>query len=61
LQKFKGGVVVISHDMRLISQCAEEIYVCDEKKVTKYKGDINDFKMHTKKENSKRLAQHQNG
>lgn len=61
LKKFKGGVVMISHDMRLISQCAEEIYICDNKKITKYRGDIMDFKLHTKKENNKRLAQHQNG
>ncbi len=61
LKKFKGGVVMISHDMRLISQCAEEIYICDKKKITKYRGDIMDFKLATKKENNKRLAQHQNG
>lgn len=61
LKKFQGGVLMISHDMRLISQCAQEIYVCDEKKVTKYRGDIMDFKMHTRKENNKKLAQHMNG
>jgi len=61
LKKFRGGVVMISHDMRLISQCAEQIYICDNKKITLYKGDIMDFKMQTKKENSKKLAQHQNG
>mmetsp|Transcript_21723 Transcript_21723/g.24726 ORF Transcript_21723/g.24726 Transcript_21723/m.24726 type:complete len:685 (-) Transcript_21723:211-2265(-) len=61
LNNFKGGVVMISHDMRLISQCAEEIYICDNKKITKYRGDIMDFKMHTKKENNKKLAQHING
>lgn len=61
LNKFKGGVLMISHDMRLISQCAQEIYVCDHKKVTKYRGDIMDFKLHTKKENNKKLAQHMNG
>lgn len=61
LKNFQGGVVMISHDMRLISQCAEEIYICDAKKITKYKGDIMKFKMHTKKENNKKLAQHQNG
>lgn len=47
--------------MRLISQCAEQIYVCDHKKVVKYTGDIMDFKMHTRKENNKKLAQHLNG
>ncbi|KAL7540595.1 hypothetical protein ACHAXR_010235 [Thalassiosira sp. AJA248-18] len=61
LNKFKGGVLMISHDMRLISQCAQEIYMCDNKSVTKYRGDIMDFKMKTRKENSKKLAQHMNG
>lgn len=61
LNKFKGGVLMISHDMRLISQCAQEIMVCDQKKITKYRGDIMDFKMHTRKENTKKLAQHMNG
>jgi ATP-binding cassette subfamily F protein 2 len=61
LNKFKGGVVMISHDMRLISQCAQEIYICDNKEITKYKGDIMDFKLHQKKENNKKLAQHMNG
>jgi ATP-binding cassette subfamily F protein 2 len=61
LNKFKGGVLMISHDMRLISQCAQEIYVCDHKKVTKYRGDIMDFKLHSRKENTKKLAQHMNG
>ena len=61
LKKFQGGVVMISHDMRLISQCAEQTYIRDNKKVELYKGDIMDFKLHTKKENNKKLAQHQNG
>jgi ATP-binding cassette subfamily F protein 2 len=47
--------------MRLISQVAEEIYVCDKKAITKYRGDIMDFKLHAQKENNARLAQHQNG
>uniref|UniRef100_A0A7S1FP90 ABC transporter domain-containing protein n=1 Tax=Corethron hystrix TaxID=216773 RepID=A0A7S1FP90_9STRA len=61
LNKFKGGVLIISHDMRLISQCAEQIYICDHKKVELYKGDIMKFKLHTKKENNAKLAQHING
>lgn len=61
INSFKGGVLMISHDMRLISQCAEQIYICDHKKVTRYQGDIMDFKLHAKKENSKKLAQHMNG
>lgn len=61
LNKFKGGVIMISHDMRLISQCAQEIYICDEKKISKYKGDIMDFKLYTKKATAKKLSQHMNG
>lgn len=61
INNFKGGVLMVSHDMRLISQCAEQIYVCDHKKVTRYEGDIMKFKLHQKKENAKNLAQHMNG
>jgi len=61
LKKFKGGVLMISHDMRLISQCAQEIYVCDNKKVVKYRGDIMDFKLNSQKKQNKKLAQHMNG
>merc|ERR1711935_414367 len=61
LKKFKGGVVMISHDMRLISQCAQQIYICDEKKITRYNGDIMQFKMKTKKATQKKLSQHMNG
>jgi ATP-binding cassette subfamily F protein 2 len=58
---FKGGVIMISHDMRLISQCAEQIYVCDNKQITRYQGDIMNFKMNTQAANKKKLAQHMNG
>eukprot|EP00816_Leptocylindrus_hargravesii_P012405 CAMPEP_0196811228 /NCGR_PEP_ID=MMETSP1362-20130617/17020_1 /TAXON_ID=163516 /ORGANISM="Leptocylindrus danicus, Strain CCMP1856" /LENGTH=702 /DNA_ID=CAMNT_0042186497 /DNA_START=63 /DNA_END=2171 /DNA_ORIENTATION=- len=61
LKNFKGGVIMISHDMRLISQCAEKIYICDNKKITLYEGDIMDFKLHSKEEVNKKLSQHQNG
>lgn len=61
IRKFSGGVIMISHDMRLISQCAEQIYICDHKKISLYKGDIMDFKLHTKGEVKKKLSQHVNG
>lgn len=35
----------MSHDMRLISQVAREIWLCDEKTVRKFTGEISDFKM----------------
>ena len=42
---FKGGMVLVSHDMRLISQMAKEIWICDHASVTRYEGDISNFKM----------------
>lgn len=45
IQKFDGGLVLVSHDMRLISQVAKEIWICDDKRITPYKGDILNFKM----------------
>jgi len=61
LNKFKGGCLMVSHDLRLISQCAEQIYICHDKKVELYKGDIQDFKLASRKANQKKLAQHMNG
>jgi ATP-binding cassette subfamily F protein 2 len=45
VNEFNGGLILVSHDMRLISQVAQEIWICDHKRVTKYKGDIQNFKM----------------
>lgn len=45
VNEFVGGLVLVSHDMRLISQVAKEIWICDNKTITMYKGDINNFKM----------------
>jgi len=45
IQQFDGGLVLVSHDMRLISQVAQEIWICDNKTITPYKGDIQNFKM----------------
>ena len=45
VNEFEGGLVLVSHDMRLISQVAKEIWICDHKTITMYQGDINNFKM----------------
>lgn len=45
VNEFEGGMVLVSHDMRLISQVAKEIWICDNKTVTRYDGSIEDFKM----------------
>jgi ABC-type multidrug transport system ATPase subunit len=45
VNEFDGGMVLVSHDMRLISQVAKEIWICDNKTITVYKGDIQNFKL----------------
>lgn len=45
VNEYDGGMVLVSHDMRLISQVAKEIWICDNKTIEKYKGDIMNFKM----------------
>jgi len=49
VNKYVGGLVLVSHDMRLISQVAKEIWICDNKTIEKYRGDIMNFKMDLRK------------
>jgi len=44
LNKFNGGLVLVSHDFRLISQVAKEIWVCDNHTIKKWQGDIRSYK-----------------
>ncbi|KAG2585845.1 hypothetical protein PVAP13_6KG414600 [Panicum virgatum] len=46
LNEWDGGVVLVSHDFRLINQVAHEIWVCENQAVTRWEGDIMDFKEH---------------
>jgi energy-coupling factor transporter ATP-binding protein EcfA2 len=50
INEFEGGMVLVSHDMRLISQVAKEIWICDNKTITPYKGDIQSFKLAMRKQ-----------
>lgn len=44
INEFEGGMMLVSHDFRLISQVAEEIWVCKDQKATKWPGDIFSYK-----------------
>jgi len=44
INEFEGGMMLVSHDFRLISQVAEEIWICNKQKLTKWDGDIFSFK-----------------
>jgi ATP-binding cassette subfamily F protein 2 len=46
IKSFNGGLVLVSHDFRLIDQVAQEIWVCDNKTVKKWSGDIRTYKKH---------------
>ncbi|KAJ0966596.1 hypothetical protein J5N97_023513 [Dioscorea zingiberensis] len=46
LNEWDGGLVLVSHDFRLINQVAKEIWVCENQAVTRWEGDIMDFKEH---------------
>ncbi|RLN28663.1 ABC transporter F family member 1 [Panicum miliaceum] len=48
LNEWDGGLVLVSHDFRLINQVAKEIWVCENQAVTRWEGDIMDFKAHLK-------------
>jgi len=44
INQFDGGMVLVSHDFRLINQVAKEIWVCEKQTVTPYKGTIEQYK-----------------
>merc|ERR1711972_783089 len=48
INDFEGGVVLVSHDFRLIDQVAKEIWICEKQAVTKWEGDIVSYKDHLK-------------
>lgn len=54
INDFEGGLVLVSHDFRLINQVAKEIWICEKKKITPWKGDILSYKEELKKKVSKK-------
>ncbi|CAK6443789.1 unnamed protein product [Pipistrellus nathusii] len=40
INEFEGGMMLVSHDFRLIQQVAQEIWVCEKQTITKWPGDI---------------------
>lgn len=56
INDFEGGMILVSHDFRLISQVTEEIWVCEKQKVTKWEGDIFTYKQTLIKETQRANA-----
>lgn len=44
INKWDGGMVLVSHDFRLIGQVAKSIWICDKQTVTEWKGTIQEYK-----------------
>jgi len=49
INAFTGGVVVVSHDFRLLDKIAKDIMVCENKTVTRWDGSIGEYKNHLRK------------
>ncbi|KAF2005407.1 ATP-binding cassette sub-family F member 3 [Amniculicola lignicola CBS 123094] len=49
INAFTGGVVVVSHDFRLLDKIAKDIMVCENKTVRRWDGSIGDYKNHLRK------------
>ncbi|CDW56946.1 ATP binding cassette sub family F [Trichuris trichiura] len=44
INDFEGGMLLVSHDFRLVSQVAKEIWLCDKNTISKWPGDIFSYK-----------------
>lgn len=58
---FPGGMILVSHDFRLVSQVAEEVWVCDNQGILKWDGDIFSFKEHLRKQIDKDVKSREKG
>ena len=45
-----GGVVLVSHDFRLLEQVADTIWVCEHKTITPWPKGIQEYKKHLRKQ-----------
>merc|ERR1719324_994711 len=61
INAFRGGLVLVSHDFRLIDQVAKEIWVCDNKTVAPWEGDIKSYKVHLSKQQKRAAKARQAG
>nr|CAB3219641.1 ATP-binding cassette sub-family F member 2 [Phallusia mammillata] len=49
INEFNGGMILVSHDFRLINQVAKDIWVCENQTVTPWEGGIQAYKQSLKK------------
>lgn len=58
INAFEGAVIVVSHDLRLIAQIAEEIWICEKGHVQRFNGEIADYKKHVQREVERMESDH---
>lgn len=44
LNNFEGGVVLVSHDVHMLSKVATSLWICDNGTVEQFDGTIKDYK-----------------
>tara|TARA_Y100000996_G_scaffold381219_1_gene335592 strand:- start:229 stop:639 length:411 start_codon:yes stop_codon:yes gene_type:complete len=44
INNFKGGIILVTHDMELIKETNSELWALNKKKLYKYNGDYEDYK-----------------
>jgi len=49
IKEFNGGLVLVSHDFRLINQVAKEIWICEKRGIRKWHGGIQQYKEELRK------------
>lgn len=58
INNFEGAVVVVSHDLRLIAQIADEIWIVDKGEAKRFNGDIADYKEHVQDEVNRMMREY---
>merc|ERR1711990_1116905 len=61
IKNFNGGVVLVSHDFRLLEQVADVIWVCEHKTITPWPKDIQAYKKHLRKQMAEGVKKMQSG
>ncbi|PVV04126.1 hypothetical protein BB560_001381 [Smittium megazygosporum] len=56
INAFSGGIVLVSHDFRLISQVAKELWLCEGGEINTFEGDIKEYKEKLRKSLLKKQA-----
>ena len=46
LNNYEGGLIVVSHDQYFLSALCDRLYIVDAGTVTKFEGDIKDYRKH---------------